>query len=132
VEEKSRLSGPPVWGVQNRYFRRTRTFDRAYCLNYELHKHNNRNDSTRESEAPITIAPTSPSQGRFSKRSGTRCGRLARPDVEAVAKDLELYAGDEPPPEWSLDMEIDGVLPTLSSGSSTSRPSTPWNTEQSG
>jgi hypothetical protein len=36
VEEKSRLSGPPVWGVQNRYFRRTRTFDRAYCLNYQI------------------------------------------------------------------------------------------------
>jgi hypothetical protein len=25
-----------VWGVQNRYFRRTRTFDRAYCLNYQI------------------------------------------------------------------------------------------------
>jgi hypothetical protein len=46
VEEKSRLSGPPVWGVQNRYFRRTRTFDRAYCLNYQLHKHNNRINTT--------------------------------------------------------------------------------------
>jgi hypothetical protein len=32
------------------------------------------------------------------------------PDVEAVAKDLELYADDEPPPGWSLDTEIDGVL----------------------
>jgi pimeloyl-ACP methyl ester carboxylesterase len=31
-------------------------------------------------------------------------------DVEAVAKDLELYADDEPPPGWSLDTEIDGVL----------------------
>jgi pimeloyl-ACP methyl ester carboxylesterase len=30
--------------------------------------------------------------------------------VEAVAKDLELYAGDEPPPGWSLNTEIDGVL----------------------
>lgn len=36
VEELSRLSGPPVWGVQNRYFRRTRTFDPAYCLNYQI------------------------------------------------------------------------------------------------
>ncbi|WCI09596.1 hypothetical protein PJ267_08825 [Arthrobacter sp. OVS8] len=32
------------------------------------------------------------------------------PDVQAVAKDLELYAGDEPPPGWSLDTEIAGVL----------------------
>lgn len=32
------------------------------------------------------------------------------PDVQAIAKDLELYADDEPPPDWSLDTEIDGVL----------------------
>lgn len=32
------------------------------------------------------------------------------PDVDAVAKDLELYAGDTPPPDWSLDTEADGVL----------------------
>lgn len=32
------------------------------------------------------------------------------PDVQAVAKDLELYAGDKPPPGWSLDTEIAGVL----------------------
>lgn len=32
------------------------------------------------------------------------------PDVQAAAKDLELYAGDEPPPGWSLDTEVDGVL----------------------
>ena len=31
-------------------------------------------------------------------------------DVDAVAKDLELYAGNEPPPGWSLDTEIDGIL----------------------
>ena len=31
-------------------------------------------------------------------------------DVDAVAKDLELYAGNEPPPGWSLDSEIDGIL----------------------
>ncbi|QHK21872.1 alpha/beta hydrolase [Pseudarthrobacter psychrotolerans] len=31
-------------------------------------------------------------------------------DVQAIAKDLELYADDEPPPAWSLDTEIDGVL----------------------
>ncbi|UEL29515.1 alpha/beta fold hydrolase [Pseudarthrobacter sp. L1SW] len=32
------------------------------------------------------------------------------PDVQAVAKDLELYADDEPPPGWSLDTEVEGVL----------------------
>jgi len=31
-------------------------------------------------------------------------------EVDAVAKDLELYAGPEPPPDYSLDHEIAGVL----------------------
>ena len=30
--------------------------------------------------------------------------------VEAVAKDLEVYAGDEPPPGFSLATEVEGVL----------------------
>lgn len=33
-------------------------------------------------------------------------------DVEAIAKDLELYAGPEPPPGYTLEHEIDGVLRT--------------------
>ena len=32
------------------------------------------------------------------------------PDVEAIAKDLELYTADEPPADWTLDTEIEGVL----------------------
>lgn len=32
------------------------------------------------------------------------------PDADAIAKDLELYAGDAPPPGWTLDTEADGVL----------------------
>jgi pimeloyl-ACP methyl ester carboxylesterase len=32
------------------------------------------------------------------------------PDVEAVAKDLEIYKGDGPPSDWTLDTEVDGVL----------------------
>jgi pimeloyl-ACP methyl ester carboxylesterase len=32
------------------------------------------------------------------------------PDVDAVAKDLELYATDEPPADYSLDTEVAGVL----------------------
>ncbi|MGH3117242.1 MAG: alpha/beta fold hydrolase [Gaiellales bacterium] len=31
-------------------------------------------------------------------------------DVEAVAKDLELYAGDEPPSDYSLDDEVAGAV----------------------
>ncbi len=32
------------------------------------------------------------------------------PDVEAVAKDLEVYAADQPPDGYTLDHEIEGVL----------------------
>ncbi|HEY7562070.1 MAG TPA: alpha/beta hydrolase [Gaiellaceae bacterium] len=32
------------------------------------------------------------------------------PDVEAVAKDLELYATPQPPEGYSLDLEVEGVL----------------------
>jgi pimeloyl-ACP methyl ester carboxylesterase len=31
-------------------------------------------------------------------------------EVEAVAKDLEVYAGDEPPVDYSLDTEVAGVV----------------------
>ena len=31
-------------------------------------------------------------------------------DAEAVAKELEMYAGPEPPPGYTLDTEIDGIL----------------------
>src|SRR5881396_2743661 len=31
-------------------------------------------------------------------------------DVQAIAKDLEVYAGPEPPPDYTLDHEIAGVL----------------------
>src|SRR5437660_5129964 len=33
-------------------------------------------------------------------------------DVEAIAKDLELYAGPAPPRDYTLDYEIEGVLRT--------------------
>lgn len=32
------------------------------------------------------------------------------PDVDARYKELELYAGDAPPPGWGLDTEIQGAL----------------------
>ena len=31
-------------------------------------------------------------------------------EVEAVAKELEIYAGEEPPPDYALDVEIAGIL----------------------
>ena len=36
-------------------------------------------------------------------------------DVEAVAKDLEVYADPEPPADYNLDHEIDGILRTAES-----------------
>ena len=33
-------------------------------------------------------------------------------EVAAVAKELEVYAGDEPPPDYTLEVEVDGVLRT--------------------
>ena len=30
--------------------------------------------------------------------------------VDAVAKDLEVYSGDRPPPDYSLDLEVEGIL----------------------
>src|SRR5437588_7462667 len=33
-------------------------------------------------------------------------------DVEAIARDLEVYAGPEPPADYTLEYEIDGVLRT--------------------
>jgi len=31
-------------------------------------------------------------------------------EVEAVAKELEIYAGERPPPYYALDVEIEGIL----------------------
>jgi hypothetical protein len=36
---------------------------------------------------------------------------LADGDVNVVAKDLEVYATSEPPPGYSLETEIEGVVP---------------------
>jgi pimeloyl-ACP methyl ester carboxylesterase len=51
---------------------------------------------------PGSVLPAQPAYGALIDALG--------PAVQAVAKDLELYAGDEPPPGWSLDTEIDGLL----------------------
>lgn len=51
---------------------------------------------------PGSVLPARPAYGALIEALG--------PEVQAVAKELELYAGDEPPPGWSLDTEIAGVL----------------------
>lgn len=51
---------------------------------------------------PGSVLPAEPAYGALIEALG--------PDVDAVAKDLELYDSDEPPPGWSLDTEIEGVL----------------------
>jgi len=51
---------------------------------------------------PGSVLPAGPAYGRLLE--------VLAPDVDAVAKDLELYATDAPPPDWSLDTEADGVL----------------------
>jgi pimeloyl-ACP methyl ester carboxylesterase len=48
------------------------------------------------------MLPARPAYGALLEALGDR--------VEAVAKDLEVYAGDEPPPGFGLGTEVDGVL----------------------
>ena len=59
-------------------------------------------DRMRTLLLPGSVLPAQEAYGALLEALG--------PDVHAVAKDLELYAADEPPPGWSLDTEIDGVL----------------------
>ena len=51
---------------------------------------------------PGSVLPAGPAYGALLAALGGT--------VDAVAKDLELYAGDAPPPGWTLDTEADGVL----------------------
>ncbi|WP_254678878.1 alpha/beta fold hydrolase [Arthrobacter sp. 24S4-2] len=51
---------------------------------------------------PGAVLPAQPAYGALIEALG--------PDVDAAAKDLELYAGEDPPPGWSPDTEIEGVL----------------------
>ncbi|QDG66135.1 alpha/beta hydrolase [Pseudarthrobacter sp. NIBRBAC000502772] len=51
---------------------------------------------------PGSVLPAQPAYGALIEALG--------PGVDAVAKDLELYAGDAPPPGWTLDTESVGVL----------------------
>ncbi|WP_120522581.1 alpha/beta fold hydrolase [Arthrobacter celericrescens] len=59
-------------------------------------------EPTRSILLPGSVLPAQPAYGALIEALG--------PEVQTVAKDLELYAGDVPPPGWSLETEIDGVL----------------------
>jgi pimeloyl-ACP methyl ester carboxylesterase len=48
------------------------------------------------------VLPAAPAYGALLAALGD--------DVDAVAKDLEVYAGPTPPPDYSLDTEVAGVL----------------------
>jgi pimeloyl-ACP methyl ester carboxylesterase len=51
---------------------------------------------------PGIVLPAEPAYGALIEALG--------PDVDAVAKDLEVYATPEPPQDYSLEVEIEGVL----------------------
>lgn len=51
---------------------------------------------------PGSVLPAEPAYGALIAALGS--------DVDAVAKDLEVYATAEPPAGYSLDLEVDGVL----------------------
>lgn len=51
---------------------------------------------------PGAVLPAEPAYAALLETLGER--------VEAVAKDLEVYAGDQPPPDFGLDTEARGIL----------------------
>ena len=51
---------------------------------------------------PGAVLPAEPAYAALLQRLGER--------VDAVAKDLDVYAGEEPPPSFGLDTELEGVL----------------------
>ena len=51
---------------------------------------------------PGGVLPAEPAYAALLQLLGER--------VNAIVKDLEVYAGDEPPPDFSLDLEVKGIL----------------------
>jgi pimeloyl-ACP methyl ester carboxylesterase len=51
---------------------------------------------------PGGVVPAEPAYAALLQAHGER--------VDAVVKDLEVYAGDRPPPDFSLDTEVDGIV----------------------
>jgi pimeloyl-ACP methyl ester carboxylesterase len=62
----------------------------------------NKNSSHRVILLPGSVLPATAAYGALLAALGD--------DVDAVAKDLEVYAGPTPPPGYSLDTEADAVL----------------------
>ena len=57
---------------------------------------------------PGSVLPAAPAYGALVAALHERLGDT----VEAVPKDLEVYAGPTPPDDYSLDTEVDGVVRT--------------------
>jgi pimeloyl-ACP methyl ester carboxylesterase len=57
--------------------------------------------------APVLFLPGSVLPAELAY--GSLLAALA-PEVDAVAKELEVYATPEPPPDYTLDLEVDGIL----------------------
>ncbi len=51
---------------------------------------------------PGAVLPAEPAYAALLDVLGER--------VDGVAKDLEVYAADQPPPDYSLDTEVEGIL----------------------
>ena len=51
---------------------------------------------------PGGVLPAEPAYAALLQVLGER--------VDAVAKDLEVYSGEKPPPDFSLDIEVEGIL----------------------
>ena len=51
---------------------------------------------------PGGVLPAEPAYAALLQALGDR--------VDAVAKDLEVYAGDQPPPNFGLETEVEGIL----------------------
>jgi pimeloyl-ACP methyl ester carboxylesterase len=51
---------------------------------------------------PGSVLPAEPAYAGLLRVLGER--------VDAVAKDLEVYAGDQPPRDFSLDIEVEGIV----------------------
>lgn len=51
---------------------------------------------------PGAVLPAEPAYAALLQTLGAR--------VNGVAKELEVYAGDQPPPDFSLDAEVDGIV----------------------
>jgi pimeloyl-ACP methyl ester carboxylesterase len=62
--------------------------------------------SARDSGLPVVLVPGGITPAEISYAA---LAQEIRDEASLVLKDLELYAGDSPPPHYSLDLEAEGV-----------------------